>query len=492
MPLAHGYGRPRLRLTPASPAPRYVAQLAAIDRAAREKGGRFGTLDLEARRALLDEALGAAEVRGLPRRPAGQHVVADLMGHYFGSSEARAVDLRSRKPRALPPARDGVRRAPVAGHGRIVNTGEGGYLDHPADGCRMGTDPASSVCDSYGRTHDHENLFVVGAPTLPTAGCTNGTLTFVALTLRSAEAIALGLGGAQPVGVQGGWRRPATGPRPAAGARRLPRRCRYYKYVFMRKLPYRGKLPPTVLPVGSWVGGDELAAQLGSLGYPRFAHLRAPAGANPANVLFGALTPGRAETRVVEALPWLVLRYPDVDWDWLVAQAKLNDLQNSLGFVVSLARELAEREGDPLSRGFRPRSRVRSAESHERHRLHRGHQAPRAHGIARPGRPQDSVRRRAPALCPPAGPPRHDAGVRARDDRGSAERLTLRAAAGSAAARWRAQDVRSGDACQIVSQYSLMDRSDEKKPDRAVLRIDIRVHRASPANASSTRRWQST
>ena len=51
----------------------------------------------------------------------------------------------------------------------------------------MGTDPATSVCDSYGQTHDHENLFVVGSPTLPNAGCTNGTLTFVALTLRSAE-----------------------------------------------------------------------------------------------------------------------------------------------------------------------------------------------------------------------------------------------------------------------------------------------------------------
>ena len=54
----------------------------------------------------------------------------------------------------------------------------------------MGTDPATSVCDSFGRTHDHENLFVVGAPTTPTGGCTNGTLTFVALTLRSAEEIA--------------------------------------------------------------------------------------------------------------------------------------------------------------------------------------------------------------------------------------------------------------------------------------------------------------
>jgi quinoprotein glucose dehydrogenase len=78
----------------------------------------------------------------------------------------------------------------TAGGGRIVNTSEGDYLDHPGGGCRMGTDPATSVCDSFGRTHDHENLFVVGAPTTPTGGCTNGTLTFVALTLRSATEIA--------------------------------------------------------------------------------------------------------------------------------------------------------------------------------------------------------------------------------------------------------------------------------------------------------------
>ncbi|MGA3201455.1 MAG: GMC family oxidoreductase [Bryobacteraceae bacterium] len=75
-------------------------------------------------------------------------------------------------------------------NGKIIHTDEGNYLDHPAGGCRMGTDPATSVCDNFGRTHDHANLFVVGAPTLPSAGCTNGTLTFVALTLRSAVEIA--------------------------------------------------------------------------------------------------------------------------------------------------------------------------------------------------------------------------------------------------------------------------------------------------------------
>jgi choline dehydrogenase-like flavoprotein len=81
-------------------------------------------------------------------------------------------------------------RLAATDNGKILRVSEGDYLDHPVGGCRMGTDPAKSVCDSYGRTHDHENLFVVGAPTLPAAGCTNGTLTFVALTLRAAGQIA--------------------------------------------------------------------------------------------------------------------------------------------------------------------------------------------------------------------------------------------------------------------------------------------------------------
>ena len=75
-------------------------------------------------------------------------------------------------------------------NGKILSTQYSTYLDHPAGGCRMGTDPRQSVTDSHGRTHDHANLFVVGASTLPTGGCANGTLTFVALTLRSAERIA--------------------------------------------------------------------------------------------------------------------------------------------------------------------------------------------------------------------------------------------------------------------------------------------------------------
>jgi len=80
-----------------------------------------------------------------------------------------------------------------AGDGTVLQTVEDdgpGWQDHPAGGCRMGTDPATSVVDEWGRSHDHENLFVVGAPTCVSGGCANATLTFCALALRSASAIA--------------------------------------------------------------------------------------------------------------------------------------------------------------------------------------------------------------------------------------------------------------------------------------------------------------
>ena len=76
-----------------------------------------------------------------------------------------------------------------AGGGQVVRTASDAFQDHPAGGCRMGTDPATSVTNGWGRTHDHENLYVVGAPTCVTGSCCNSTLTFCALALRSAEEI---------------------------------------------------------------------------------------------------------------------------------------------------------------------------------------------------------------------------------------------------------------------------------------------------------------
>ncbi len=100
------------------------------------------------------------------------------------------ADARSREDATKSHILEIFKKLARADDGKILSTEFHSYFDHPAGGCRMGEDPATSVCDSFGNTYDHPNLFVVGSPTLPTGGCTNGTLTFAALTLRSAKQLA--------------------------------------------------------------------------------------------------------------------------------------------------------------------------------------------------------------------------------------------------------------------------------------------------------------
>jgi hypothetical protein len=113
--LTHGYGHPRLQKSGPTPVPGYIAQLAALSADAKARGGAWASIDLETRRALLDAAFAKAGVRGLPSRPAGQHVIADLMAFYFRSSEAnddcykalinrevcRPIAITTRRPEAL-------------------------------------------------------------------------------------------------------------------------------------------------------------------------------------------------------------------------------------------------------------------------------------------------------------------------------------------------------------------------------------------------------
>jgi choline dehydrogenase-like flavoprotein len=55
---------------------------------------------------------------------------------------------------------------------------------------RMGTDPAMSVVDSYGRAHDVPNLFLADGSIFVTSGSANPTCTIHALALRIADHIA--------------------------------------------------------------------------------------------------------------------------------------------------------------------------------------------------------------------------------------------------------------------------------------------------------------
>jgi hypothetical protein len=122
----------------------------------------------------------------------------------------------------------------------------------------------------------------------------------------------------------------------------------------MKKLATVYRLPPTALPVRSTdrlsrVDSRELAESLAALGYPGFSYMKSHRKVNPAEVLLAALAQKNLESRLAEALPWVLLRYPDVDSHWLVREARQLNLQNRLGFVVSLARRLSERTADTES-----------------------------------------------------------------------------------------------------------------------------------------------
>ena len=58
---------------------------------------------------------------------------------------------------------------------------------HIIGGTIMGDDPAHSVCNSYGQTHDIPNLVIAGAGLFPTSGGVNPTFTIHALAARSSE-----------------------------------------------------------------------------------------------------------------------------------------------------------------------------------------------------------------------------------------------------------------------------------------------------------------
>src|SRR5687767_10657168 len=79
----HGYGFPRLRRIPPSPASKYAAQLSALEAHTGD------------RRTAIAAALTNAKIDRLPGRPDGGHVATDLMSFYFNSSEANDLAYRA-------------------------------------------------------------------------------------------------------------------------------------------------------------------------------------------------------------------------------------------------------------------------------------------------------------------------------------------------------------------------------------------------------------
>jgi glucose dehydrogenase len=75
----------------------------------------------------------------------------------------------------------------IDGQAVMLNYGGAGHI---MGTYRMGEDKKTSVVDSFQRSHDHNNLYLVGSGAFPTGGTANPTLTLSALALRTAHNIA--------------------------------------------------------------------------------------------------------------------------------------------------------------------------------------------------------------------------------------------------------------------------------------------------------------
>src|SRR5687767_4854128 len=108
-------------------------------------------------------------------------------------------------------------------------------------------------------------------------------------------------------------------------------------------LPRLKHLPATIFPEdleGLDAFDRDLAADLGALGYPAFAAPESKPPRNPAAVIISILKRPQVAPAIMAAIPWVLIRFTDINTTWLVEQARLNNLQNRLGFLADMAYEL--------------------------------------------------------------------------------------------------------------------------------------------------------
>lgn len=125
----------------------------------------------------------------------------------------------------------------------------------------------------------------------------------------------------------------------------LEKEQRFAGPALARKAAALYRLPPTVLPLpkpgeAETIEPGDLQEELAALGYPAFAPVRSDDMRNPAQVVFTAVIQRDLDTRLVEALPWIMGKYTDLDWQWLRDHVKLRNTQNRLGYIVYLAKEV--------------------------------------------------------------------------------------------------------------------------------------------------------
>lgn len=114
----HGYGTGVIEQLPSDPRGAWGAQLAALDRAARD---RFGTalvqLAVPRRRELVADAIADQRLERLPPPAAASHIAVALLAWFYGTPEATDLCYRARigKTRCRPLAGAADRPVPLDG-----------------------------------------------------------------------------------------------------------------------------------------------------------------------------------------------------------------------------------------------------------------------------------------------------------------------------------------------------------------------------------------
>lgn len=126
---------------------------------------------------------GVCEDEALPENRIEQASEKDRFGYPLAQVVYQtSADARKLWETAGP---EGVKIFKAAGAREAWSGPQGGQ--HIMGGTVMGNDPAKSVLNAVGRTHDVSNLFVGGPGVFPTSSCANSTFTAQALAMRSAK-----------------------------------------------------------------------------------------------------------------------------------------------------------------------------------------------------------------------------------------------------------------------------------------------------------------
>jgi choline dehydrogenase-like flavoprotein len=111
-----------------------------------------------------------------------------------GNGELPSI-RRAHEIAALEAGRTGVGRVQVELEGeKPERTHAWAVSGHHMGTTRMHANPKRGVVDANCRVHGMANLYVAGSSVFPTAGCSNPTLTIIALALRIADRIKLSIG----------------------------------------------------------------------------------------------------------------------------------------------------------------------------------------------------------------------------------------------------------------------------------------------------------